>query len=401
MRKIKKIIGTVVGSAAGLTLANAPMVQAVELGEFERPASEVADISGTKVSIKGFIKFDALMSDYTDGSLASNNLGRDFYIPSLTPVGGDSQTTQFDMHIKTSRFGIGTSTMVNGKALKTYIEMDFAVGDNGDERISNSYQNRIRHAYLVYDKWLLGQAWSTFMNVSSLPDSVDFIGNTDAGTFGRQVMVRYTNGPWQFAIENPESVITPNGGGRIISDDNSLPDFVARYNLKNDNLNMSFIGLARQLTYDNGAEIDDSVMSYGLSITGTAKLGGKDDLKFGVNTGAGMGRYIGLNIANGAVVDGNNELETIDSTGVFAAYRHFWNDKWRSSFIYSRIDIDNDTDLTGTTVSKESERAAVNLIYQAAPKLKFGGEISRANREIESGADGSMNRLQFTAVMSF
>jgi hypothetical protein len=292
--------------------------------------------------------------------------------------------------------------MVNGKPLKTYIEMDFAVGTDGNERISNSYGNRLRHAYLVYDKWLLGQAWTTFMNVSALPDSVDFIGNTDAGTFGRQVMARYTNGPWQFAVENPESTITPNGGGgRVVTDDNSLPDFIARYNYKSDRVNFALSGLLRQLTYDDGGSIDDSTNSYGISFSGTVKLAGKDDFKFAVNTGVGMGRYIGLNIANGAVVDGNDELEAIDSTGLYGAYRHFWNDQWRSSLIYSRIDIDNDVDLTGTAVSKESERVALNLIYQAAPKLKFGGEVSRANREIESGADGSMTRLQFTAVLSF
>lgn len=402
MRKIKKIIATMVGSAAMFSLSGTSLVQAVELGEFERPTTKVGELAGTSVSIKGFIKFDALWSDYSDGSLGSNNLGRDFYIPSLTPVGGNSETTQFDMHVKTSRFGIGTSTMVSGKPLKTYFEMDFAVGNDGNERISNSYGNRLRHAFLVYDKWLLGQTWTTFMNVSSLPDSVDFIGNTDAGIFGRQVMARYTNGPWQFAVENPESTITPNeGGARIVSDDNSLPDFVARYNYKSDRWNFALAGLLRQLTYDNGASIDDSTNSYGVSFSGTVKLAGKDDFKFAVNSGLGMGRYIGLNIANGAVVDNEGNLEAIDSTGLYAAYRHYWDDQWRSSLIYSRIDIDNDANLTGTGVSKASDRYAANLIYQAAPKLKFGGEISHANREIESGGDGSMTRLQFTAVLSF
>jgi len=387
-RTIKKI--GKLGALASLVLATG--ANAVDLGEF----------NGTKVTLKGFVKFDALMSDYSDGNLASNNLGRDFYIPSLTPVGGESQTTQFDMHVKTSRFGVGTATKVDGKDLKTYIEVDFAVGDNGNERISNSYQARLRHAFIQYDKWTLGQTWTTFMNVGALPDSVDFIGNTDAGIFGRQVVARYTNGPWQFAVENPEATVTPfGGGGRVVTDDNSVPDIIARYNYSSDRFNFALAGLARQLTYDNGGAIDDSTNSFGLSFSGQIKLGGKNDIKFAINTGSGMGRYIGLNIANGAVVDASNNLEAIDSTGLYAAYKHNWNDKWRSSFIYSRIDIDNDTALTGTGVSAESERGAINLIYQAAPKLKIGGEISRANREVESGADGSMTRFQLTAVLSF
>jgi hypothetical protein len=163
---------------------------------------------------------------------------------------------------------------------------------------------------------------------------------------------------------------------------------------------ISFIGLFRQLAYDNGSTIDDTTNGYGLSVSGMWKLGA-DDLKFVFNTGSGLGRYIGLNIANGAVVDENGELEAIDSTGIAVAYRHFWNDKLRSSFIYSRIDIDNDVDLTGAGASKESSRVAVNLMYSPAPKLTFGGEISRAEREEESGADGTMTRLQFTAKLAF
>ncbi|KTF07689.1 porin [marine sediment metagenome] len=66
----------------------------------------------------------------------------------------------------------------------------------------------------------MGQTWTTFMDVGSLPESLDFIGTTDGITFARQVMVRYTNGGLQLALENPESTITPFGGGsRITSDD--------------------------------------------------------------------------------------------------------------------------------------------------------------------------------------
>ena len=36
-----------------------------------------------------------------------------------------------------------------------------------------------------------------------------------------------------------------------------------------------------------------------------------------------------MNVANGAVLDSNGDLDTIDSTGWALAYRHIWNNKWR------------------------------------------------------------------------
>jgi len=210
----------------------------VNLGEF----------NGTEVTLKGYLKMDAIMSDYEDGSLSSGNLGRDFYVPSLTPVGGESQTTTVDFHARQTRFGIATNTDLNGDTLKTYIELGFLATPSGNERITNSYEPRMRHAFLQYNNWLFGQTWSTFMNVGALPESLDFIGNADATIFSRQTQIRYTAGNFQIAIENPETTITPNGGGgRIVADDNSLPDAVVRYNHSSGDLKLTVAGLLRQL----------------------------------------------------------------------------------------------------------------------------------------------------------
>lgn len=387
--KISKSTKLAAGIAAAVLTQQA---SAIDLGTFGE----------TDVSFKGYVKFDAIMSSYDSGSLASGNIGRDFYIPSLTPVGGDEQTTTVDMHARQTRFGFGTNTDVDGTALKTYIELGFLATPSGNERITNSYEPRMRHAFLTYGNWTFGQTWSTFMNVGALPETLDFIGNTDATIFIRQSQVRYTNGGFQFALENPESTITPYGGGsRIVSDDNSLPDVVARYNYNSGDLSLVAAALVHQLEYNDGDSIDDSTTGYGLSLSGSYKVFGKDDLKFVLNTGSGMGRYIGLNIANGAVLDEDGNLETIDSTAFNVSYRHHWNDMWRSTLSYQTIDIDNDVELTGTSVSSSSESTRLNLIYSPTKKLSLGGELALADREIESGDEGSMTRLQFSAKLSF
>ncbi len=390
-RKINLLSGAAIVLASGLVAGLSPSAQALSLGKF----------GDTELSFQGYLKFDTIVSEYSDGVLSAGNLGRDFYVPSLTPVGGTSQSTTTDMHARQTRFGFKTSTDLAGNKLGTYIELGFLATPSGNERITNSYEPRMRHAFLTYNKWLFGQTWSTFMNVGALPETLDFIGSTDATIFIRQAQIRYTHGNFQFALENPETTVTPFGGGsRIVTDDNEAPDFVARYNYNAGDLSLVVAGLARQLSYDDGGMIDDSTPSYGVSLSGKYQLG-KDDLRFVLNSGAGVGRYIGLNVANGAVLDSSGNLEAIDSTGWAVAYRHHWNDKWRSNLSYSAITIDNDTDLTGAGVTKSTASVRVNLIYSPTAKISIGAEFAHAERELESGLDGDMDRFQFTAKLAF
>lgn len=360
-------------------------------------------VGNTDISFGGFIKLDVLLNDTPDGNLGTN-IGRDFYVPSLTPVGGEGESTKFDMHARQSRFFFTTSTQLdNGKTLGARLEFDMMSTPGGDQRISNGYSPGIRHAFFTYDSWLFGQTWSTFMDLTSLPETVDFVGNTDGQIFVRQPQIRYTHGNFQFAIENPETTVTPDPtGGRVVTDDNTMPDLAARYNHRADWGSLSVSGLLRQLAYEDRAlQIDDSVMGYGLSVTGKVMLTDTNDIRFTFNTGKGLGRYIGLNTVNGAVLDSNGELHAIKSTGFTAAYRHVWDAHWRTNLIYATLRVDNDTDLTGAGATKSTESLAANMIYQASRHLQFGLEFRHATRKLESGADGDLNRLQFMAKYDF
>ncbi|MBQ4830989.1 porin [Alteromonas sp. MMG017] len=385
------------------TIKNSVLAVSLALAASSATLVSAADLGDTSVKFTGYIKADAMVSNYSEGTLGSGSIGRDFYIPSLTPVSGGDEGTQFDAHIRQSRFRFSTNTpTAEGDEIKGVLELDFIVTSGGDERISNSYTPRVRHAYIQYKEWLVGQTWTTFMDVGSLPESLDFIGTTDGITFGRQVMVRYTNGGLQLALENPETTVTPNGGGgRIVADDNAVPDFVAAYTAKQDWGYVKIAGLVRQLSYDDGSGIDADETSYGVALSGKYKLSSGDDIRFMVNTGQGMGRYTALNAANGAVITADGDLEAIDSTGYAIAYRHLWNDKMRSSFMFSALDIDNDTALTGLSVTESSYSARANLLYSPTKALTFGAEYAFAHREIEEGLEGDMNRLQVSAKYAF
>ena len=256
----------------------------------------------------------------------------------------------------------------------------------------------------MIDNWLLGQAWSTFQDVGALPDNLDFIGPTEGTVFIRQPMIRYTRGPWQIALEQPETEITTPDGGRMLPGDDVAPDVVVRYNYKRDWGHLAVAGIGRALHIEDeiipGA-ISDTALGFGVSASGKIKVGKRDDFRFMGTYGEGIGRYIGVNIVNDAAINESGELETIQTVSGFASYRHFWTSKLRSNLTGGYFIADNPVALTGGGVTDEVYSVHANLIYTPVDKLDIGVEYIYANRTLENGLNGDMNRVQFSTKYSF
>jgi hypothetical protein len=364
--------------------------------------------SGTTYAFGGYVKFDAMFSDYSAGTPASSSILRQFYIPSALAIGdtGNSDYTA-DFQARESRINFRSDTVLdNGDKLGTYIEMDFFTHSDGNELVSNSYSPRIRHAFLKYNGWLFGQTWSTFQDVGALPENLDFVGPAEGTTFVRQGQIRYTTGAWEFAAENPETFYL-SGGARTSAGDDLLPDLVARYTFKlGSGGYIKVAGLFRQLNVQT-TTMDDSATAFAVSASGKHMFG-KHDLRWMYTYGDGVGRYLALALGTDAVEVVNpstggpaNTLETITESGAFISFRAVWSDKMRSNFTVGAYMADNDVNLTGTGVTKSAASAHVNLIWTLAPKLDVGVELMTAQRELESGLDGDMTRLMFSAKYAF
>ncbi|QYK14380.1 porin [Shewanella rhizosphaerae] len=355
-----------------------------------------AAMAETEFKFGGYVKADVMFSDYSNGAPDSGNLSRQFYVPGTiygTPGNGKQVV---DFQARESRFNFKTTTDLDGHKLTGFIELDFMTHTDGNERVSNSYSPRIRHAFVSYDNWTVGQTWSTFMNPGSLPENLDFVGAADGTPFVRQTQVRYTNGGFQFALENPETTVTPNGGGsRITSGSGIVPDFVARYNFKTQGgAKFTLAGIARQLNLEKNG-IDSQTMGYGVNFTGVIPVG-DDDLKLSATAGDGLGRYMALNYANAGVLDADGDIKSISSYGGFASYRHWWNDKWRSSFTLSGFKADNDVALTGGAVNEESYSGYINLLYSPVKPMTVGVEYMYAENTKQNGDKGELNRVMFS-----
>lgn len=360
-------------------------------------------LPGTRFFYSGFIKLDAIWSDYRDGEIPDWNIGRDFYLPATIPVGGAAEGVDFDSHIKQSRFIFGTDTDLEGGTVSSRLEVDLYGSAMGDERATNTYGVQLRHAYVQYRSWLIGQTWSNFMDAGALPESADFIGPTEGTVFVRQPQVRYTRGNLSFSAENPETTMTPFGGGaRVASDDNSIPDLTAAYTFKFANGYLRTAALLRELKYQTtGVDAgSNSTEAFAVSLTGKFNFG-PHDLRLAFTTGEGLGRYVGVNFNNDAQITADGSLETISGWAAFAAWRQVWNPRLRSNFMVSAAEYDNDLALAGPGASKGSWSWAVNTMYSPLPKFDVGLEWRQAERELESGDSGSLRRLHAIARYSF
>ncbi|MDP2763845.1 MAG: DcaP family trimeric outer membrane transporter [Brevundimonas sp.] len=357
------------------------------------------------VKFGGYVKADFMASSYDGGDPANGDLLRDFYLPGSIPIGGADESMATDFNARQTRFWLTTEGLLDGRRVGTRLEMDFQVLPGaGDQRTTSPSNLSLRRAFVTVDNWLFGQEWTNFQNLAVLPDTADYIGSSEGTVFARQVQVRYTRGPFSISIENPETTVTPYlGTTRIIADDSSLPDLTARYAVTRSWGEASIAGIVRQLSYETtGVDaIDSSTLGWGLSAAAKIKVGERDDLRLMVSGGEGIGRYVGLNFANDAVLDASGELEAIGLIAGLVSYRHIWTPRWRSNLTWSAQTVDNDLSLIGSAANRSAQSARGNLIWTPLPALDLGAELMFGERELESGASGQMTRVQVFAKYGF
>ncbi len=380
------------------------VVAGAALGLLAVSGSAWADNHEPKTTYKfgGYAKFDAMFSSYSDATPDGNSLMRQFYYAPQIPVGDGSadsdMTTDFQARESRLNFRADTTT-AGGSKVTAFIEMDFFTHGDGNEVVSNSYSPRIRHAFIKYDNWTFGQTWSTFQDVGALPEALDFVGPAESTTFIRQAMIRYTQGNLELAVENPQTFVS--GGTRDLS---TIPDLIARYTFKLDGGSyVKLAGLVRSLKIQDtgtGSQADET--GFGISASAKFAFDNGDDLRAMVNFGDGIGRYVGLGFVLDGYVDGaTGDIETAESLSWFVAYRHIWNDQWRSNIMYGTNSIDYDNDVQAAAFSDSASSIHLNLIHSVLPKLDIGAEVMWAERELVNGTDGDFTRFMLSAKYAF
>ncbi|PLK27953.1 hypothetical protein C0V78_11870 [Novosphingobium sp. TH158] len=368
----------------------------------------------TTIKLGGYIKLIGSSTHYSDGEVATNSTGRDFYLPQTIPTGGQPSAHDTDFTAKQSRFWLNLDSTVAGHALKGYLEFDFQTspGTQGSQRTTNGYNPALRRAFMQVDRWTFGQDWSTFQYTGALPESTDYVGGAEGTVFVRQPLIRYSapmggGTTLHLAVENPESGTASFGAPALNENgDDRLPDFVARLAYAGKMGELSLGALARQVRVENSG-VAASAGGFGVSLGGKLFLNDEKtgDARFMVTYGRNIGRYVGLNFAPDAVfVPGTNKLESASVLAMIGAVRLPLMPGVRVNLMGSYQTVDYADALTAAslaTFNKHAWSAAANLFYTPVKNVDLGLEYRHGERKLVGGAEGSTDRIDVVAKYSF
>ncbi len=288
---------------------------------------------------------------------------------------------------QTSRFGFETSTPTSAGTFNTKVEMDFYAYSAG-----NRNRLRLRHAYGEYSGWLIGQTWSTFMDLDDLPETVDFNGPIGA-PFSRRMMVRYTYGDakagykFSFAAEDPEDQF---GGG---SANERMPQLVARFDKSFDWGAVNIRGLLHEKRSST-----ETKRGWGFGVGGSYKITDKDIL---------MGQYTRVDGdvdqlygSNGYSIDSTTGSITFDKNqGLVFGYAKTFSDQLRGSIAYG-MNKGKEATLAADS-NKRLQQLFVNMIYSPFKNVELGAEYIYGKRKTFTDDTGTMSRFDLMGRYSF
>lgn len=352
-------------------------------------------IPGTDVylGIGGYVKLDFIqdfgpvgnIDQFKVNSIANDGSSAD-QLGGRTTLNARETRFNFDLHTQTSR----------GK-LRAFVEVDF-YGDNN--------ALRLRHAFGEFGNLLAGQTWSTFMDVSARPLTLDFEG-PDGEVFIRQPQIRWTQPigeHWKVAIaaENPGNQLS-NPFGISGSPNSLMPDIPVSVWYGGSRGHVQVAGIARQVRFARVDAFEDTAKAgLGLNSTFVLKTVGKDTLSGQFAFGDGISRYI--ESYGGQSLDGflrsDGTVELLSSRAGLLGYTRYWTPALRSGIGYSFADLERNFQLGGPTL-RRTQDARANLVWSPVPLVDIGGELLWGRRDNIDGSHGDAVRFQFSVKYGF
>ena len=364
-----------------------------------KPVMKLA--SGAEFNLYGNVRADA--SYQAEGGSSARMYNQINTVP-LEGVG--ERSDEFKSTLSATRLGMDFKAPVGAgdKALSGKIEVDFLGGDKFDNL-------RIRHAYMSYANWLIGQTWSNFAVPDYLPETVDALAYA-GGSIKRTPQVRYTStfSPATnlvLAVEDPKDAT-------ITGIKQRLPALTARLNHKfADNLSVS----ARAMGNEKRVK-EDEEMAWGVG------LGAKYEVVPGTTLKADYYHVKGdssfVTYANkGVVADITDNLYQSEFDSISVGITQQFNDKLRGTLGYGYMSFDQDAGYIDalsaddkTKTNKDLWQAWANVFYSPTKPLSFGLEYVYGERKAYgpvldeddqpvSGRTGEDNRINAVAIYNF
>ena len=135
---------------------------------------------GAELNFYGNVRLDASYQSEGGG-----NVNMPYNQINSVPLKGNAENSdRLKSTLAATRLGVDFKSQVADQEVKGKIEVDFLGGASLDNL-------RIRHAYLTYADWLIGQTWSNFAVPDYMPETIDALAYV-GGAVKRTAQVRHT-----------------------------------------------------------------------------------------------------------------------------------------------------------------------------------------------------------------
>lgn len=350
---------------------------------------------GAEFKVYGFVRGDANYilngadDDFNNVAKTGATDDNGKYISGATPVKDKLRATA-----KTTRIGLDFKTKVNGADVGGKIEADFAGSAGSNDAF------RLRHAYLTYNDWLIGQTTSNFLS-NHAPFMIDFSTNVGGGTT-RIPMVRYginlaPTTKLFFAAEEGDST----GEGIKYR----VPVLTAKvaHSFAEDKGSASARALVE---YYKSDKAEKSKAGWGLAGGITYQVIDPLKLTFDTSYVQGGNKYLyGTNATAAYVVDGDKiEQNKIWAVQTGATYSILEN--LSTTLGYGALFADKNSDYAKANynriaANKTVYQAWINLVYSPVKPIELGVEYVNGQRKTFNGQTFDDDRIGLMAKYSF
>ena len=394
-------------AAAGAASTPAPMASTPVIAPGSSPEEGAKDPGQARVEIYGQAMADAIY-DFKKMNPEWAAALRPSQIPIACPGSpGCGKDGTFTFSVRQSSLGVRGFTPTTYGLIKTDLAFDL-FGSDGSTSI------HWLRAWAEMGMYGVGQNDSNFMDMGVFPNTIDYWGPPGM-VFVRNPQFRITplnrdGMTVALSLEAPNTVIDtgkvtdvdPALGAGIVSH-NRLPDAVLSFKYERDWGHVRVAGVLRQVGFQNSASADgqpsNTKTGYGLNLSGTLKLRGKDQLNWQLVGGHAIASYMndgGIDLAPNA----NLQAETVKSLGWLVYYNHAWSDKWSSAIGASQHRQTN-TDGQFGTAFRRGSYGSVNALYSLAKNVTTGLEYIWGKNEAKDGSSATDQRLQWSTRASF
>lgn len=385
---------------------NQPKVQlspAVVAEPVAKPANVLNTVkSNTEITLYGNVRADASYQFKGPNSM--------YNLISAVPLEGTEaerkNSDKFQSTLNATRFGLNFKTPISGDHnLGGKLEMDFFGGAGRDTF-------RIRHAYLTYDDWLVGQTWSNFNALEYFPETVD-ASLSVGGSLTRVPQIKYTVPVDQklnlaFSLEDSKAeTVTTAGTQNFTTDPDAklkLPSATGRINYKFDN-GSALSGRAFLTQKATNHEGNDDFLAWGAALGGKYQVTDSTLLRFDYNHIKGDTKNVlWSNMAY--VFDQNGKMRANEFDVLTLGITQKITPKLRSTLGMGYMKAKDDnvfaTLVKDVTTQNESLKEAwINMFYTPVKTLNFGVEYMYGERKTFNDLTGKDNRINFTAIYDF